>query len=692
MSSILLRPRTAYAFTRASSRLFSTKEYQNVIASRPVPSVALLTLNRPKALNALSTPLFQDLNAALLEADAEKDIGAIVITGSEKAFAAGADIKELKEKDFASAYNGDLFAEWSVITKIRKPVIAAVSGYALGGGCELAMMCDMILASPTAVFGQPEINLGVSPGGGGTQRLTHIVGKYRAMELVLTGRNFSAKEAEQWGLVSRIVGEGEGQVVKEAVELAQKIASKGQIAVQATKEMINAAYELPLTEGVRFERRLFFGLFSTKDKQEDFSAPRIVYRRQMPHIEYYSNRVSEGFDAINNHQHCSHGVVLSSGHVSSSVEQRYRCVTEKSKEPVTPCERYIPSWRIPGFFTTVCSLRRSQMATASPTHGLVPVSEPTALAGETSLKLPAQDLFRNYVYSVHVIPSEIDVERFKSAVSKAVARYPHTAGRLVREGDDWRINLTNSPVPVRVAKISLRSSELSATYPFPNHFTVQPGELTQPFLNSEDYGKILVPGTASDPLLGFKLTIWENGTAIGISWSHTCGDAFSMWEFSKCLSAYYVNLDAQESELPLAPSLYRHFFRSPFSRQPEDADFTENFLPRMPHLAKDYDLPPLWQKYAGLDAISDQVQLRLSGESIEKMYKAANEEGSSEQDKVEVTLNDALAAYLIKVLNQCQAEPVHTIILILNYRGSNTKPSTVTKFNAPSAQGNVIMV
>ncbi|KIO30310.1 hypothetical protein M407DRAFT_155229 [Tulasnella calospora MUT 4182] len=272
MSSILFRPRTAYAFTKASRRLFSTKEYQHIIASRPVPSVALLTLNRPKALNALSTPLFRDLNAALLEADAEKEIGAIVITGSEKAFAAGADIKELKEKDFAGAYNGDLFAEWSVITKIRKPVIAAVSGYALGGGCELAMMCDMILASPTAVFGQPEINLGVSPGGGGTQRLTHIVGKYRAMELMLSGRNFSAKEAEQWGLVNRIVGEGEGQVVKEAVDLAQNIASKGQIAVQATKEMINAAYELPLTEGVRFERRLFFGLFSTKDKQEGMTA------------------------------------------------------------------------------------------------------------------------------------------------------------------------------------------------------------------------------------------------------------------------------------------------------------------------------------------------------------------------------------------------------------------------------------
>ncbi|KAG9036616.1 hypothetical protein FRB95_008450 [Tulasnella sp. JGI-2019a] len=272
MSSLLLKSRIPTSSARIVARYFSGKTYENIIASRPVPSVALLTLNRPKALNALSTPLFRDLNDALLEADAEEAVGAIVITGSEKAFAAGADIKEMKDQSFADAYGKNLFAEWSTVTTIRKPVIAAVSGYALGGGCEFAMMCDMILASPTAVFGQPEINLGVSPGAGGSQRLTKIVGKYRAMELMLTGKNISAKEAEQWGLVNRVVGEGEGEVVKEAIELAKKIGSKGRVAVQATKEMINAAYELPLAEGIRFERRLFFGLFSTDDKKEGMTA------------------------------------------------------------------------------------------------------------------------------------------------------------------------------------------------------------------------------------------------------------------------------------------------------------------------------------------------------------------------------------------------------------------------------------
>jgi len=156
--------------------------------------------------------------------------------------------------------------------KLRKPVIAAVSGFALGGGCELAMMCDIILASPTAKFGQPEINLGIIPGGGATQRLTHAIGKSRTMEIILTGRNFSAEEAEKWGLVSRIVGEGEGVVVTEAVEMAKAIASKGQIAVLAAKETVNAAYELSLSEGLRFERRLFHSLFATNDQKEGMAA------------------------------------------------------------------------------------------------------------------------------------------------------------------------------------------------------------------------------------------------------------------------------------------------------------------------------------------------------------------------------------------------------------------------------------
>jgi len=176
----------------------------------------------------------------------------------------------MKDKEFSDVFKNRFLENWSLMTSIRKPIIAAVSGYALGGGCELALMCDIILASPTATFGQPEINLGIIPGGGGTQRLTHAVGKSRAMELMLTGRNFSAVEAEKWGVVSRIV---EGKpVAEEAVEMAKVIASKGQIAVQATKETVNAAYELSLHEGLRFERRVFHSLFATKDQKEGMGA------------------------------------------------------------------------------------------------------------------------------------------------------------------------------------------------------------------------------------------------------------------------------------------------------------------------------------------------------------------------------------------------------------------------------------
>ncbi|EPQ57479.1 enoyl-CoA hydratase [Gloeophyllum trabeum ATCC 11539] len=250
----------------------STKQYNNILTSKPETGVGLITLNRPKALNALSSPLMLELNEALAEFDADDSVGAIVLTGSERAFAAGADIKEMKDKEFSDVYKNRFLENWTAMTKIRKPVIAAVSGYALGGGCELALMCDIILASPTAVFGQPEINLGVIPGGGGTQRLALAIGKSRTMELVLTGRNFTAQEAEKWGVVSKVVGEGEGQVVKEAVEMGKLIASKGQIAVQAGKEAVNAAYELTLAEGLRFERRLFHGLFATKDQKEGMAA------------------------------------------------------------------------------------------------------------------------------------------------------------------------------------------------------------------------------------------------------------------------------------------------------------------------------------------------------------------------------------------------------------------------------------
>lgn len=247
-------------------------EYSYILASRPDPAVTLITLNRPKALNALCSPLFNELNHALLEADNDSQVSAIVITGSEKAFAAGADIKEMKDKEFAEVYQNRFLEDWADMTKIRKPIIAAVSGYALGGGCELALMCDIILASPTAKFGQPEINLGTIPGGGGSQRLARTIGKSRTMELVLTGRQFTAQEAERWGVVSRVVGEGEGQVVKEAVAMAKEIANKSQIAVQAGKEVVNAAYELPISEGLRFERRIFHGLFATKDQKEGMAA------------------------------------------------------------------------------------------------------------------------------------------------------------------------------------------------------------------------------------------------------------------------------------------------------------------------------------------------------------------------------------------------------------------------------------
>jgi len=254
-------------------RLMSTEtQYNHIILTRPDPKVALVTLNRPKALNALCSPLFAELNQAFRQADADPSVSAIVLTGSERAFAAGADIKEMKDIQFADAYRNRFLEDWADMTRIRKPIIAAVSGFALGGGCELALMCDIILASPTAKFGQPEINIGTIPGGGGSQRLARIIGKSRTMEMVLTGRMISAQEASEWGIVSRVVKEGEGEVIKEAVEMAKEIATKSQISVQAAKEVVNAAYELSLAEGLRLERRTFHSTFATKDQKEGMSA------------------------------------------------------------------------------------------------------------------------------------------------------------------------------------------------------------------------------------------------------------------------------------------------------------------------------------------------------------------------------------------------------------------------------------
>lgn len=233
-------------------------------------AVTLITLNRPQALNALNAAVLRDLIAALEAFDADDTQGCAVLTGSEKAFAAGADIKEMAGMDFAAMYGTNHFGGYERVTATRKPVIAAVAGYALGGGCELAMMCDFILAADTAKFGQPEIKLAVSPGMGGSQRLARAVGKAKAMEMCLTGRMMDAAEAERAGLVSRVVPAAE--LVDEAVKTAATIASMAPLAVIANKEMVNAAFEMGLTQGVQFERRLFNGLFGTADQKEGMAA------------------------------------------------------------------------------------------------------------------------------------------------------------------------------------------------------------------------------------------------------------------------------------------------------------------------------------------------------------------------------------------------------------------------------------
>jgi len=232
--------------------------------------VGLVTLNRPKALNALNTTVMRELVEALKAFDADAGIGAVVVTGSEKAFAAGADIKEMQAKTYVDAYLDDLFAGWEEMGRIRKPVIAAVAGYALGGGCELAMMCDFIIAADNAKFGQPEITLGVMPGMGGSQRLTRFVGKSKAMDMCLTGRMMDAAEAERSGLVSRVVPLAD--LLDEALAAAQKIAAFSLPAVLMAKEAVNRAYETTLSEGLRFERRVFHAMFALEDQKEGMAA------------------------------------------------------------------------------------------------------------------------------------------------------------------------------------------------------------------------------------------------------------------------------------------------------------------------------------------------------------------------------------------------------------------------------------
>jgi enoyl-CoA hydratase/carnithine racemase len=234
-------------------------------------AVTLIRLNRPKALNALNDQLMNELTAALDAAEADPGVGCIVLTGSDRAFAAGADIKEMASKSYADVFGEDFITRnWERVTRCRKPVIAAVAGYALGGGCELAMMCDFIIAADNAKFGQPEITLAVSPGAGGTQRLTRFVGKAKAMDMVLTGRMMDAAEAERCGLVSRVVAPE--ALVDTALEAARTIAGLSPNAVKLTKEMVDAAFETPLAQGVKLERRLFHSLFAFEDQKEGMAA------------------------------------------------------------------------------------------------------------------------------------------------------------------------------------------------------------------------------------------------------------------------------------------------------------------------------------------------------------------------------------------------------------------------------------
>ncbi len=253
--------------------------YDNII-SETRGSVGLVTLNRPKALNALNSALIEELNAALSDYQSNSLVGCVIITGSEKAFAAGADVREMKDKSFTDVYLNDFLGTWDRISSFRKPIIAAVSGFCLGGGCELALMCDFIIASTTAKFGLPEITLGIIPGSGGTQRLARSIGKAKAMEMVLTGRFMDAAEAESCGLVSRIVSDG--NLLEDALAIAAKISAYSQPVVLMAKEAVNRSFETPLSEGLRFERRLIHSTFALDDQKEGMAA---FLEKRKPHFK-----------------------------------------------------------------------------------------------------------------------------------------------------------------------------------------------------------------------------------------------------------------------------------------------------------------------------------------------------------------------------------------------------------------------
>jgi len=256
----------------------SLSGYETILVE-PRGRVALITLNRPQALNALNAQMAKDLTSAVASLDTDDSIGCMVLTGSAKAFAAGADIKEMQPLSYMEAHRLDWFHLWDQLALVRKPIIAAVSGFALGGGCELAMICDFIIAAETAKFGQPEIKLGVMPGIGGSQRLTRAVGKAKAMDMVLTGRMMDAQEAERSGLVSRVVPAE--RLLEEALEAAKTIASMSLPAARMNKEAVNVAFETPLSQGVRFERRLFHAAFAMNDQKEGMGA---FVEKRPPHF------------------------------------------------------------------------------------------------------------------------------------------------------------------------------------------------------------------------------------------------------------------------------------------------------------------------------------------------------------------------------------------------------------------------
>ncbi|CPT22198.1 Probable enoyl-CoA hydratase [Mycobacteroides abscessus] len=247
----------------------TSHNFETILTER-IDRVAVITLNRPKALNALNSQVMNEVTTAAAEFDADHGIGAIIITGSEKAFAAGADIKEMSEQSFSDMFGSDFFSAWGKLGAVRTPTIAAVSGYALGGGCELAMMCDVIIAAENAKFGQPEIKLGVLPGMGGSQRLTRAIGKAKAMDMILTGRNMDAAEAERSGLVSRVVATE--SLLDEAKAVAKTISEMSLSASMMAKEAVNRAFESSLAEGLLFERRIFHSAFGTADQSEGMAA------------------------------------------------------------------------------------------------------------------------------------------------------------------------------------------------------------------------------------------------------------------------------------------------------------------------------------------------------------------------------------------------------------------------------------